>query len=114
MFQDLQRLVLHLLVLIIKLVVVDSSKDLSQFDFKEKENGSPLKGINMWFAAKRTLSNLHKQDKITLAEVKLFRQQCGTFLTIILSKMFEKSPLSSGVKNKACLIPENLLKKKAF
>lgn len=112
MFQDLQRLVLHLLVLIIKLVVVDSSKDLSQFDFKEKENGLPLKGINMWFAAKRTLSNLHKQDKITLAEVKLFRQQCGTFLTIILSKMFEKSPLSSGVKNKACLILENLLKKK--
>ena len=105
---------MHLLVLIIKLVVVDSSKDLSQFDFKEKENGLPLKGINMWFAAKRTLSNLHKQDKITLAEVKLFRQQCGTFLTIILSKMFEKSPLSSGVKNKACLILENLLKKKSF
>lgn len=47
MFQDLKRLVLHLLVLITKLAVVDSSKDLSQFDFKEKENGLPLKVINM-------------------------------------------------------------------
>ena len=112
MFQDLKRLVLHLLVLMTKLAVVDSSKDLSQFDFKEKENGLPLKVINMWFVAEGSLSNLHKQDKITLAEVKLFRQQCGTFLMIILSKMFHKSPLSSVVKNKACLIPENLLKKK--
>ena len=92
MFLDLKRLTLQLLILIIKPAVVDSCKNLSQVDFKEKENGSRLKGVNIGFAAEGTLSNLLKQDKVSLAEVTLFRKQCVTFLTTVFSKMFEKSP----------------------
>lgn len=111
MFQDLKHLALQLLVLIIKPGVVDSCKDLSEFGFKGKENGLPLKEVNIGFTIEGTLSNLLKQDIVTLAEVKLFRKQFLAFLTTILSKMFEKSRLSSSViTNAGCLILENLLK----
>ena len=56
------------------------------------------------------LSKLLQKDKVTLADVTLFKKQCVVFVVNIIQKMFDKSPLSNHfVKYSSCFRPDKVL-----
>ena len=111
LYQDLKERVLQLLSLVIKPSVINSYNDnLCELDATKKGNRLPLNSVNIGFASEGMLSKLLQKDKVTLADVTLFKEQCVVFVVNIIQQMSEKSPLSNHfVKYSSCFRPDEVL-----
>ena len=53
--------------------------------------------MTLGFASEKTLKDLKKDDVIEDSDTKQFRLDCRTFLTQMMKKLFERSPLKQAV-----------------
>ena len=69
--------------------------DLVKIDMTKAENKLPNEEIDLGFGAESKLNELKRFDLLTASEEKKFREECRTFLTQLVSKLFERTPLTS-------------------
>ena len=80
LYNDLKKLVVELLSLIVKTEIIEKSKNICNIDLENKENILPIKNINIGFAAEGTISKLICSDILNLSELQTFRRECLKFV----------------------------------
>ena len=96
---DLKDLVIKLLDIIVKPTVISnckSGKQLKEIDLSNEENLISIGKINMGFAVE-DIKRLKQQDKVSLSQLKAFKEGAQQFVISILKNLFEKSALASVV-----------------
>ena len=109
---DLINLVKKILLLILKPDVVNccnSIAALRNIDLNEKSNFLKPKDTNLGFGARKCINDLKKSDLVSNKEVTSYLSECITFVTIIVSRLFEKSPLGSVVVRNADAFDPNVI-----
>ena len=99
-YRDLKLLSKNLLQLVVKsdiLAKAKSGKQLREINLSNEDNLRSLKDIDMGFAAETEIKKLRHQDTGTKTQLKEFHEGCRVFVTSILSKLFERSPLGSDI-----------------
>ena len=111
LYFDLKTLITSLLKLFIKETVISEAKTASQLMKIDLDDSNfiPNKNIEIGFATEATLSELKRTDGITAAEEKKFRLECRTFLTGLVSKLFERIPLDSVVVRAASVFDPKIM-----
>ena len=71
--------------------------DLQKIDLQDKSNFLKVKDINIGFATHECISGLKKVDAVTSKQVVQFINDVITFISSLLGRIFEKSPLKSAV-----------------
>ena len=97
---DLKDLVIKLLDIIVKPTVINnckSRKQLKEIDLSNEENLISFCKINMGFAVEDIIKRLKQQDKVSLSQLKVFKEGAHQFAISMLGKLFEKSALASAV-----------------
>ena len=92
----MKKLVTCLMKLFAKAEVFDNCKtsfDLANIDLDKKSNFHEPSNMTLGFASEKTLKDLKKDDVIEDSDAKQFRLDCRTFLTQMVKKLFERSPL---------------------
>ena len=95
---DLKDLVIKLLDIIVKPAVINnckSGKQLKEIDLSNEENLVNVGKINMGFAVEDIIKRLEQQDKVSLSQLKAFKEGAQQFVISMLDKLFEKSALAS-------------------
>ena len=105
---DLKKLVTWLLKLFVKAEVIDNCKtfDLANIDLDKKSNFHEPDNMTLGFASEKTLKDLKKDDVIEDSDAKQFQLDFRTFLTQMMKKLFERSPLKAVVQYCRILIPK--------
>ena len=101
---DLKDLVIKLLDIIVKPTVINnckSGKQLKEIDLSNEENLISVGKINMGFAVEDIIRRLKQQDKVSLSQLKAFKEGAQQFVISMLEKLFEKSALVSVVLRSA-------------
>ena len=101
---DLKDLVIKLLDIIVKPSVINnckSGKQLKEIDLSNEENLIIVGKINMGFAVEDIIKRLKQQDKVSLSQLKAFKEGAQQFVISMLEKLFEKSALASVVLRSA-------------
>ena len=97
---DLKKLVTCLLKLSVKAEVIDNyrtSFNLANINLDKKNNFHEPDNMTLGFASEKTLKDLKKDDVIEDSDAKQFRLDFRTFLTQMMKKLFERSPLKQAV-----------------
>ena len=97
---DFKKLVTCLLKLFVKADVIDNCKtsfDLANIDLDKKNNFHEPNNMTLGFASEKTLKDLKKEDVIEDSDAKQFALDCRNFLTQMMKKLFERSPLKQAV-----------------
>ena len=97
-YLDLKDLVIKLLDNIVKPTVINnckSGKQLKEIDLSNEENLISVGKINMGFDVEDIISRLKQQDKVSLSQLKAFKEGEQQFVISMLEKLFEKSALAS-------------------
>ena len=96
---DLKYLVIKLLDIIVKPTVINnckSGKQLTEIDLSNEENLISVGKISMGFAVEDIIKKLKQQDKVSLSQLKAFKEGAQQFEVSML-ETFEKSALASVV-----------------
>ena len=99
-YKDLKLLSKNLLQLVVKsdiLAKAKSGKQLREINLSNEDNLRSVKDIDIGFAAEAEIKKLRHQDTATKIQLKEFHEGCRVFVTSILSKLFERSPLGSDI-----------------
>ena len=106
LYFDLKSLVSSLLKLFIKPDLISQVKKglyLVKIGMTKAENKLPNKEIGPGFGAESKLNELKRLDLLTASEEKKFREECRTFLMQLVSKLFERTTLTSIVVRSASI-----------
>ena len=106
---DLKKLVTCLLKLSVKAEVIDNyrtSFNLANINLDKKNNFHEPDNMTLGFASEKTLKDLKKDDVIEDSDAKQFQLDFRTFLTQMMKKLFERSPLKAVVQYCRILIPK--------
>ena len=101
---DLKDLVIKLLHIAVKPTVINScksGKQLKEINSLNEENLISVGKINMGFAVEDIIKRLKQLDKVSLSQLKAFKEGAQQFVISILEKLFEKSALASVVLRSA-------------
>ena len=102
---DVTRLLMDKIIVSSVLNEAKSATALCKIDIAKKEN--LLIKPNVGFAATAEINELQKKDKVTTTSLKTFRKNCVIFLSSMLSKLLERSPLKYAVvRNASCISPQ--------
>ena len=58
------------------------------------QNILPFNKIHTGFGAQKIINGKIRKDAVGLSEIQIFKEKCIIFLTILIGKLFERSPLS--------------------
>ena len=109
---DLLKQVKKVLLQIIKPNLVGACStvtELKKIELTNKDNFLKCKEINLGFGTRKCITDLKKSDLVSTKDYAAFINNCISFITIIVSKLFEKSPLSSViVRNANALNPNEI------
>ena len=108
---DLKELVIKLLDIIVKPTVINnckSGKQLKEIDLSNEENLISIGKINMGFAVE-DIKRLKQQDKVSLSQLKAFKEGAQQFVISMLEKLFEKSALASVVLRSASVFGPSVM-----
>ena len=89
-----------LLKFFIKPTVIVAAKigsSLINIHISKTSNQIPNKDLDLGFAAKAKLKELWSKDLVSVSQEGKFREEARTFLTHLVSKLFERAPLHSVV-----------------
>ena len=107
---DLLHLVKRVLFLVLKPDVVNPSSSitaLKEIDLTANTNFLRAKDIKLGFGARECINNLKKSDLLSSKDLQAYMNECLTFVTAIVTKLFDRSPLGSViVRNANALNPE--------
>ena len=101
---DLLKLVKKVLLLIIKPNLVDACStvyacstvtELKKIKLTNKDTFLKVKEINLECVTRKCITNLKKSDLVSTKDHVAFINDCISFMTVIVSNLFERSPLSS-------------------
>ena len=82
---------------------------LTKIDVCKRDNHVSIKSVNIGFAAQQFLQEKLKKDIITDSDVLAFKKNCVLFLSEMVAKIIEKSPLkSSFVRCTSFLVPQKM------
>ena len=97
---NLKKLLTCSLKLFVKAEVIDNCRtsfDLVIIDLDKKSNFHESNNMILGFASEKTLKDLKKDDVIEDSDAKQFQLDFRTFLTQMMKKLFERSPLKQAV-----------------
>ena len=100
LYNDLLNLTKKIMLLVIKPEVVHNCStfsELTKIDLHDKTIFLKSKDMNIGFAAKQSISDLKKADDVTSTQTAAYYNDAIIFITSILSKIFQRSPLGSVV-----------------
>ena len=103
---DLESLLSTLPKLFIKPTVIAAAKTASSLiniDISKASNQTPSKDLDLRFAAEAKLKELRSKDLVSVSQEVKFREKARTFLTYLVSKLFERTPLDSVVVRSASI-----------
>ena len=109
-YDDLQKIIKTVLELIIKTGVIDKCQTLSKIDISDQNNLKKRSKMHLGFQTEKELKSLLQKDLITLDSVCQFKKAACLFITKLLGKLLEKTPLNSSVMcNSVVLNPMNII-----
>ena len=83
--------------------------ELKKIKLTNKDNFLKAKEINLGFGTRRCITELKESDLVSRKDHTAFINDCISFITVIVSKLFERSPLSSViVRNANALYPNEI------
>ena len=101
---DLKDLVVKLLDIVVKSANIEkckSGKQLKEIDLSNEANLISFGKINMGFAVEDVIKTLKLQDKVSVSQVKSFKEEARQFVISMLEKLFQRSSLGSVVLRSA-------------
>ena len=84
----------------VKPVVMEESNTgakLLKINLNDQQNILPSNKNYISFGAQKIINDKIRKDAIRLSEIQVFKGKCIIFLTILIGKLFERSPLSSTI-----------------
>ena len=109
-YDDLQKIIKTVLELIIKTGVIDKCQTLSKIDISDQNTLKKRSKMHLGFQTEKELKSLLQKDLITLDSVCQFKKAACLFITKLLGKLLEKTPLNSSVMcNSVVLNPMNII-----
>ena len=109
-YDDLQKIIKTVLELIIKTGVIDKCQTLSKIDISDQNTLKRRSKMHLRFQTEKELKSLLQKDLITLDSVCQFKKAACLFITKLLGKLLEKTPLNSSVMcNSVVLNPMNII-----
>ena len=112
LYFDLKSLLSTLLKLFIKpsvIAAVKTGSSLINIDISKTSNQILNKDLDVGFAAKAKLKELRSKDLVSVSQEVKFREEPRTFLTHLVSKLFERAPLDSVVVRSASIFDPKLM-----
>ena len=111
---DLKDLVIKLLDIIVKPTVINnckSGKQLKEIDLSIEENliSDQHGKINMGFAVVDIIKRLKQQDKVSLSQLKAFKEGAQQFVISVLERLFEKNILASVILRSASVFNSSVM-----
>ena len=89
---------------------VETGFQLTKIDVCKRDNHVSIKSVNIGFAAQQFLQEKLKKDIITDSDVLAFKKNCILFLSGMVAKITERSPLkSSFVRCTSFLVPQKMV-----
>ena len=86
---------------------VTSMAKLAKVDTMEKENLLHAKEVDIWFAARKLITDLQKKKKVSERQIFEYQNECQVFLQSLTVKLFERCSLQYPVvRNIVCLDPK--------
>ena len=83
---------------------------LTKIDVCKRDNHVSIKSVNIGFAAQLFLQEKLKKNVITDSDVLAFKKNCILFLSEMVAKIIERSPLkSSFVRCTSFLVPQKMI-----
>ena len=83
---------------------------LTKIDVCKRDNHVSIKSVNIGFAAQQFLQEKLKKDIVTDSDVLAFKKNCILFLSEMVAKIIERSPLkSSFVRCTSFLVPQKMV-----
>ena len=70
---------------------------LLKINLNDQQNTLPSNKNYISFGAQKIINDKIRKDAIRLSEIQVFKGKCIIFLTILIGKLFERSPLSSTI-----------------
>ena len=95
MYNDLQKLLRKLILLIVKPDLLQNCKsatDIKNLDLSDKSDLLKLKDINIGFAASPTLKELKRKDLIANGQIASFVNDCHVIHLFCSAKIARKEP----------------------
>ena len=86
-----------------------SGKQLKEIDLSNEENLISVGKINMGFAVEDIIKRLKQQDKVSLSQLKAFKEGAQQFAISMLEKLFKKSVLASVVLRSASVFDSSVM-----
>ena len=85
---------------------------LLKINLNDQQNILPFNKIHIGFGAQKMINDKIRKDAIRFSEVQIFKEKCIIFLTILIGKLFERSPVSLTISRYASsLSPVNIKEK---
>ena len=85
---------------------------LLKINITDQENILSFNKIHIGFGAQKIINDKIRKDEIRLSEIQILKVKCVIFLTILIGKLFERSPLSLIIAHYASsLSPVNMKEK---
>ena len=69
--------------------------NLKKIKLTNQDNFLKAKEINLGFGTRKCVTDLKKSDLVSTKDHTAFINDCVSFITVVISKLFERSPLSS-------------------
>ena len=99
-FFELKTIITYLVEVTVQPEVIESCKSarqLKEIDLTDKTKLLPVDKINSGFSVVFVVNNLKRSNAITSSQVKEFKKGAQSFVTRMLMKLFDRSPLGSAV-----------------
>ena len=94
----LKSIIKQLLGIIVEPKIIDScktGKQLKDIDLSDKKNLLSLEKMNLGFAVEHTIKSLKRLDAVSNLQVNEFKKSAQIFIVSMLTKLFERSPMTS-------------------
>ena len=80
---------------------------MKKIKLTNKDNFLKAKEINLGFGTRKCITNMKKSDLVSRKDHAAFITDCISFITVIVSKLFERSPQSSVIVGNANALDPN-------
>ena len=115
LYEDLHSLTREIMSWFIKPVVLEKANTdtkLLKINLNDQQNILPFNKIHIGFGAQKIINDKICRNAIRLSEIQIFNEKCIIFLTILIGKLFERSPLSLTIARYASSLSPVSMKEK--
>ena len=108
----LKSIIKQLLGIIVEPKIIDScktGKQLKDIDLSDKKNLLSLEKMNLGFAVEHTIKSLKRLDAVSNLQVNEFKKSAQIFIISMLTKLFERSPMTSILLKSASIFDPMIL-----